>query len=156
MHSLLLGDCVLWHSQDKRAPEMAPQENGAHGRMHKTLKAEATRPPKHTRRAQQLEFNRFRTEFNEVRPHKALAGDPPAARYKFPNRLPPLEYPGHFIVKRVTNAGIFRLKHKLLFLAHALRQLHIGLEETDDGVWSIYFGCVLLGRADERDGKIYS
>lgn len=146
--------------QHQRIRPASPQENGAHERMHKTLKAEAIRPPKRNGRAQQIAFNRFRIEFNEVRPHKALAGDPPAARYRssprpFPNRVPPLEYPGHFIVKRVTNAGTFRLRHKLLFLAHPLSQLHIGLEEVDNGVWSIYFGTVLLGRVDEREMKIY-
>lgn len=146
--------------QHQRIRPASPQENGAHERMHRTLKAEAIRPPKRNARAQQLEFNRFRKEFNEVRPHKALSGAPPAAHYRtsrrsFPDKLPPLEYPGHFIVKRVTNAGTFRLKHKLLFLAHPLRQLHIGLEETEDGIWSIYFGTVLLGRVDEREMKIY-
>jgi len=41
----------------------------------------------------------------------------------------------------------FRLKHRLLFIANALKQHHpIGLEEVDDGIWSIYFGTVLLGR----------
>jgi hypothetical protein len=54
-------------------------------------------------------------------------------------------------VKRVTNAGTFRLKHRLLFIANALQQHHIGLEEVEDGIWSIYFGTVLLGRVDERD-----
>ncbi|HEV2084499.1 MAG TPA: hypothetical protein VGR09_05420 [Gemmatimonadales bacterium] len=63
----------------------------------------------------------------------------------------PLEYPGHFLVKRVTNAGTFRLKHKLLFIANALKQHHIGLEETDDGIWSIHFGTVLLAKVDERE-----
>lgn len=146
--------------QHQRIRPASPQENGAHERMHKTLKAEAIRPPKKNCRAQQLAFNRFRAEFNHERPHKALAGDPPAKRYsasrrEFPDRLPPIEYPGHFIVKRVTNAGTFRLKHKLLFLAHPLKQLHIGLEETEDGIWSIYFMNVLLGRVDEREMKIH-
>jgi putative transposase len=102
----------------------------------------------------------FRTEFNSERPHSALGGDPPASRYvasarPFPDRLPQLEYPGHFIVKRVTNAGTFRLKHKLLFIANSLKQNHIGLEEINDGIWSIYFGTVLLGRIDEREMRIY-
>jgi hypothetical protein len=26
-----------------------------------------------------------------------------------------------------------------------------GSEETDDGIWWIYFGTVLLGKVDERD-----
>ncbi len=51
----------------------------------------------------------------------------------------------------VTNAGTFRLKHKLLSIANALKQHHIGLDETDDGIWSIYFGTVLLAKVDERD-----
>lgn len=51
----------------------------------------------------------------------------------------------------MTNAGTFRFRHKLLFIANALKQYHIGLEETDDGIWSIYFGTVLLAKLDERD-----
>ena len=62
-----------------------------------------------------------------------------------------MEYPGHFLLKRVTNAGTFRLHRRLVFIANSLKQLVIGLEEVDDGVWSIYFGHVLLARLDERD-----
>jgi putative transposase len=146
--------------QHQRIRPASPQENGAHERMHKTLKAEAIRPPKGNLAARQRAFIAFRTEFNSERPHSALGGDPPASRYvvsarPFPDRLPQLEYPGHFIVKRVTNAGTFRLKHKLLFIANALKQNYIGLEEINDGIWSIYFGIVLLGRIDEREMRIY-
>lgn len=133
-----------------------PQQNGAHERMHKTLKAEAIRPPRGSLAAQQRAFNTFRREYNEERPHAALAGRPPASQYassprSYPAQLPPLEYPGHFLVKRVTNAGTFRFKHRLLFIANALKQHQIGLEEVDTGIWSIYFGPVLLARLDERD-----
>jgi hypothetical protein len=51
----------------------------------------------------------------------------------------------------VTNAGRFRLKDKLLFIANALRQYHLGLDETDDGIWSIYLGTLLRAKVDERD-----
>jgi len=142
--------------QHQRIQPARPQQNGAHERMHKTLKAEACRPPQGSLAAQQRRFNTFRTEYNEERPHASLRGVPPAAHYQpsprpYPAQLPPLEYPGHFIVKRVTNAGTFRLRHRLLFIANALKQHYIGLEETDNGIWSIYFGQVLLGRVDERD-----
>jgi putative transposase len=67
----------------------------------------------------------------------------PASRYRpsprpYPNRLPAIEYPGHFLAKRVTDAGTFRFQHRLLYIANALVDQWIGLEETDDGVWSIY------------------
>jgi hypothetical protein len=54
-------------------------------------------------------------------------------------------------VKRVTNAGTFRFEDRLLFIANALEQHHIGLEESADGIWSIDLGTVLLSGLDERD-----
>lgn len=137
-----------------------PQENGCHERMHKTLKYEATKPPQRDRRAQQQRFATFRAEYNDERPHEALGGKPPASCYTssprlYPATLPALEYPGHFLVKPVTAAGNLRFKHKLLFIAHALAHHRIGFDEVADGVWSIYFGTVLLGRLDERTHTIY-
>jgi len=137
-----------------------PQENGCHERMHRTLKYEATRPPKANRGAQQRRFQAFRREYNVERPHEALGGKPPASYYqrsprRYPATLPPLEYPGHFLVKSVTAAGTFRFKRKVLFIANALKHHAIGLEEVADGVWSIYLGTVLLGRLDERTYVIH-
>lgn len=40
---------------------------------------------------------------------------------------------------------------RLLFIANALKQQRIALEEVADGIWSIYFGSVLLARVDERE-----
>ena len=142
--------------QHQRTRPASPQENGAHERMHKTLKAEAIRPPRATLAPQQRAFNRFRAEYNDERPHQFLRGATPTSRYRpsprlYTGILPPIEYPGHFIVKRITNAGTFRFKKRLLFIANALKQHTIGLEEVDDGIWSIHFCRVLLGRVDERD-----
>lgn len=142
--------------QHQRIRPASPQEHGAPERMHRTLKAGACRPPRANLAAQQRAFNRFRTLYNEERPHDYLGGRPPGSCYTasprpYPERLPPLEYPGHFLVKRVTNAGTFRLKHKLLFIANALKQHEVGLEEADDGIWSIYPGTLLLGKVDERE-----
>jgi putative transposase len=107
--------------------------------MHRTLKNETTRPPKADLAQQQRRFNEFRREYNEERPHEALAGDPPAAHYEssprpYPNTLPPLEYPGHLLVKHVTSVGTIRFKYNLLVLGRALSGQHVGLEETDDGI----------------------
>ena len=43
----------------------------------------------------------------------------------------------------------------MLFLANALKEHHVGLEETADGVWSLYLGSVLLGKIDESTMKVY-
>ena len=142
--------------QHQRILPGQPQQNGAHERMHKTLKADAIRPPRATIVAQQRAFNAFRQQYNEERPHQHLRGHTPASFYRpspraYDARLLPIEYPGHFLVKRITNAGTFRFKKRLLFIAHALAPHTIGLEEVDDGVWSIYFCHVLIARLDERD-----
>jgi len=88
------------------------QQNGRHGLMHKTLKAEATRPSAGSLAAQQRRFNRFRTEYNEERPHEALDQQTPASVYEhspreMPAKLPPLEYPDRFEVRYFSaNGGI--------------------------------------------------
>lgn len=133
-----------------------PQETGAHERMHRTLKRRAVTPVQRTCAGQQKQFDAFRLEYNTERPHEALGQETPASRYRaspraYPSRLPVPEYPGHFLVKRVTDAGTFRFQHRLLYIANALVDQWIGLEETDDGVWSIYFANVLLATLDERD-----
>jgi putative transposase len=142
--------------QHQRIRPASPHQNGAHERMHRTLKREAIRPPAATLGAQQRAFAAFRGRYNEERPHAVLAGRTPASAYQpsprpYTGVLPPVEYPGHFLVKRVTSAGTVRFKRRLLFLSHALEPHPVGFEEVDDGLWSIHFCGVLLGRFDERD-----
>jgi hypothetical protein len=49
---------------------------------------------------------------------------------------------------------LHRFKHRHLFLSDTLLQETVGMEETDDGIWAIYFYDVLLARLDERDFKL--
>jgi transposase InsO family protein len=142
--------------QHQRILPASPQQNGAHERMHRTLKAATARPPQGHLVAQQRAFNRFRVLYNDERPHQFLGGRTPASLYQpsprpYTGAVPPIEYPGHYIPKRVTNAGTIRFKKRLVFIATSLTQHLLGLEEIDDGVWSIYFCHVLLARIDERD-----
>jgi len=48
-----------------------PEQNGRHQRMHRTLKAETTRPAAATFLQQQERFDRFVHEYNTERPHEA-------------------------------------------------------------------------------------
>lgn len=133
-----------------------PEQNGRHERMHRTLKAETTRPPAAHARSQQRLFDSFRSEFNHQRPHESLADKFPADLYQpspcpFPNRLPQPEYPGHFEVRKVSKNGGIRWKKGWVNISHSLLQQYVGLEEVDDGVWSLYFGPMLLARFHEDD-----
>ncbi len=71
-----------------------------------------------------------------------------------PSKLPDPAYPGHFQVRLVSKSSMFRLHHRPIFISEALVDEYIGLEETEDGVWSVYFYGVLLGRLSERDYKV--
>lgn len=131
-----------------------PEQNGRHERMHRTLKAETTRPPARDARAQQRIFDAFRLEFNHDRPHETLEGRTPAKLYQpsprpFPVRLPQPEYPGHFEIRKVSTNGGIRWKKGWVNISHSLLEQYVGLEEVDDGVWSLYFGPMLLGRFHE-------
>lgn len=127
-----------------------PQQNGRHERMHRTLKQETTRPPAATLRGQQIRFNRFREEFNQVRPHEALDQETPASCYKasprtYPNRVPQVEYPDHYEERRVSRNGGIRWSCQWVNVSHVLGGEYVGLEEVDDGRWDVYFGHVRLG-----------
>ena len=68
-----------------------------------------------------------------------------------PERLAPLEYPGHFDAQRVSRNGGIRWKKGWVNISTSIIEENVGLEEVDDGVWSLYFGKVLLGRFHEDD-----
>ncbi|MBZ0138138.1 MAG: integrase core domain-containing protein [Planctomycetes bacterium] len=132
-----------------------PQENGRHERMHRTLKAEAARPPERSMASQQARFDRWMEEFNFQRPHEALDGATPAGRYALPTREYPKqvsdpEYPGHYEKRRVRDDGTVRLKGVQVYLSEALGSQLIGAVELDDGVWRIKFGGLELATFDER------
>lgn len=136
-----------------------PQQNGRHERMHRTLKAETTRPPAANRRAQQRKFNRFQKEFNDERPHEALDMATPGSIYvpsprEMPNRLPPLEYPDRFEVRYVSYNGGIRWNKGWVNVSITCAGEYVGLEEIDDGVWNVYFGPLKLGRLLERHMRI--
>jgi putative transposase len=92
--------------------------------MHRMLKRQAIKPVRRTCTTQQRNFDAFRHEYNVERPHEALHQATPASHYgasprPYPTRLPDLEYPGQFVVKKITTGGTFRFHHRLLYLANA-------------------------------------
>ena len=107
------------------------------------------------RRQQQRAFDRFRREYNEERPHEALGQQPPATRYAasprpYPERLPCVEYPDIYVVRRAHPNGDIKWRGRRVRISQALAGEPVGLEEIADGRWRVWFGPVELGCLDAR------
>jgi putative transposase len=132
-----------------------PEQNGSHEQFHGVLKKATTRPPAANARAQQRRFDAFCRIYNDERPHDALAGRVPADLYRpspraWPNRLPPLEYAGHWEVRQVGGTGDVTWRGRRLFVSTALAGHPVGFEEIDDALYTLWFGSAALARFDER------
>lgn len=158
-----LSSLSAWWIQLGILPELIepgkPQQNGRHERMHRTLKAETTRPAAGNLRAQQRKFNSFREEYNEVRPHEAINLETPASVYQasprqLPKKLALLQYPAHFETRYVSHNGGMRWKCDWVNVSITCAGQYVGLEEIDDGIWNVYFGPVKLGRLIEEQMRI--
>ena len=149
---------VWWMRLGIRPERIAPghpEQNGSHEQFHAVLKAATTRPPAPNCLAQQQRFRRFIREYNDERPHEALALQPPASCYvpsrrSLPTCLPPIAYAGHMEVRRVDHNGAISWKNGPLFVATALAGHPVAFEEIDDGLWTLHFATVALARYDER------
>jgi transposase InsO family protein len=135
-----------------------PQQNGRHERMHRTLKAEACRPPSATLAEQQVRFDAFRQEFNHERPHEALGQRQPAQLFAasprpFVEPKGDLDYAGDR-VRRVRTTGEIKWKGSLLFVSEALIGEAVGIAQREDGHWLVRFADVHLGLIDKGTGKL--
>lgn len=136
-----------------------PQQNGRHERMHRTLKQYTAQPAARTVRAQQKAFDEFRKEYNEQRPHQGLGMATPASLYaasgrEYPRRLPELEYPAGWILRRVTASGEVKHQGRRFFLSEVLEGQIVGLEEIDDEHYRLWFGPAELGLLDRRQWQM--
>ena len=135
-----------------------PQQNGKHERMHRTLKKFATRPPCQSFKAQQQRFDLFREEFNYQRPHESLGQKLPSEVYQkspliYPDKLPKIEYPSYFDVRRVRNTGVIYWGNGQVYITHNLKDQYVGMDEVDDGVFDIYYSIHRIGQFDIRNNK---
>jgi transposase InsO family protein len=134
-----------------------PEQNGRHERMHRTLKLEVKTADNW--RAQQRELDRFRHDYNEVRPHEALGMQTPASVYEpsprpYPARVPEVEYPDTMRVRTVKSHGHFRWNKQDVFLSEVLWGEPIGLLAADGGVYTVYFAHLPLAHFDAKTCKL--
>jgi len=157
-----LSSLSIWWIQLGITPERIepgqPQQNGRHERMHLTLKQQTACPPKPTLIEQQREFDRFRHDYNDVRPHEALDQTPPARHYEPSSRSMPdvlrcPEYETGIEIRRVAPNGYLSWKGELMRVTRLLASQPVGLKLVDDDEWELLYGPVLLGYILVRDGK---
>lgn len=112
-----------------------PQDNGGHERMHRDVCAEVQTHPAATIPEQQRLLDRWRQDFNHVRPHDALGGKTPAEMYKPAERrrpvVKPYDYPAHFYVRRANRRGAVRFRKDDCLVGKALVGLDLALEVLD-------------------------
>jgi putative transposase len=141
--------------QHQRIEPWHPEQNGAHERMHLTLKRETTRPPGANQLQQQERFDRFRELFNVERPHEALEQKPPVTAYRpslrpFPDHLRDPDYPLHDLSLRVDDYGTVYFNGSRIRIGLALTGQLVGVREVDDDEYLVHFMSLELGRVDLR------
>jgi hypothetical protein len=136
-----------------------PEQNGRHERFHETLKAETAMPPRASVRAQQVAFNRFRTCYNEERPHEALEMRTPAevytrSRRSMPHPLPEHEYADDLEVRCVRRDGTMKWGGQFVFVGEAIAGKLVGVESVDSGHPHLHLGPMRLGVLHEQQRTV--
>ena len=126
-----------------------PQDNGGHERMHRDIAQDVQRWPREDLRAQQRELDRWRQEFNHVRPHEALGGKTPSEVYRASDRKlrepRPFAYPAGLIVRRVDHAGHVSWHGEHCYVGLAFRGQRVGFEQLQGLRWRLWFHDIDLG-----------
>lgn len=128
-----------------------PQDNGAHERMHRDMAIDIQSRPATSRRAQQRACDKWKQEFNHIRPHDALHGKTPADVFK-PAYVPPRQlvaaYPRHWIARRVKANGVVRISNARWFVGSALRGHVVGFEPLRALRYRVWLHGVDLGEIE--------
>ena len=132
-----------------------PEENGAHEQMHRELKRDTARPPGAHPPAQQRRSDRWRRDYNTIRPHEALGGSRPAdgyrpsrRRYRGPH---PIRYRHAWVVRYVRHNGQIKWQARFRSIGEAFVHHPVGLRRRAPGIHEVYFQDLLLGTLHDRD-----
>ena len=78
----------------------------------------------------------------------------PAGNRIVPGTRPPVEYPGHSEVRRISRNGGIRWNSNWVNVSRVLATEFVAFEDVDDDAWNVYFGPVWPGRFHEKKLKI--
>ena len=125
-----------------------PQDNGAHERMHADMAAEIETEPSASRALQQRACDKWRQQFNHVRPHAANGDRTPAEVYRRSARVMrvrPAHYPDGWIVRLVSVSGTVCVHGDAYFISASLIGYTVGLEPVDSLRMRVWFYELDLG-----------
>jgi transposase InsO family protein len=127
-----------------------PQDNGAHERMHRDIAADVQAFPNASRIADQRALDRWKQEFNHVRPHEALGGKTPAELYRPGKRRTlkpaPHEYPSTWMTRRAyAPDGRLLIHGEIILIGRPFIGHRVGLEPVTDRTARLWLRGVDLG-----------
>jgi transposase InsO family protein len=132
-----------------------PQTMGKDERFHRSLKAEVLAgPPFADLAAAERALERWRSVYNQERPHEALGLAVPASRYQpsrrdFVETSPAFDYAQGDIVRRVQQGGRVCLLGRTVKLPKAFRGKDIAFRPTTrDGAFEAFFRTQLIATVD--------
>ncbi len=118
--------------------------------MHKTLKAETTKPAAHNEASQQKKFDESIYEYNHERSHESLDRCCPDEFYEpsthlYPEKIQPITYDEGLDVRTVKRGGEIKWRNHHIYISQVLSKEQISLEEIDNDVWEVRYGFYSLG-----------
>jgi len=137
---------------DRSAPGH-PEHNGSHERLHKDIKKELQNKVFGDLKDYQKMFDKWKKEFNEVRPHEALGMKRPKDIYEKSERKywgPDVEvdYHGKMRSRMVNDRGFFNWKTKRIFVGNPFSGYYVGVKEKTDQWTEVWFSDIKLGDID--------
>jgi len=136
---------------DRIAPGR-PDQNGAHERIHRDIRAELQINPAASIEQSQPLFDQWRNEFNWQRPHEALEMKFPGEVYtrssiSFQNEPVDISYPADWIERRVTTGGAIKLCNSKINISTTLTGFVVGLHPVADRL-DVWFDYLRIGHID--------
>jgi len=129
-----------------------PQDNGSHERMHADMAGEMEADPAQSPKVQQRIADRWREEFNTVRPHEAIGMKTPADLYsRSPRRYRGVRlpaYPPNQSVRPVSAHGALSFEGKIVFVSESVGGFEVGVRKLRSGRLAVQFYDVNLGTFD--------
>lgn len=129
-----------------------PQDNGSHERMHADVAAELEADPAGCAKLQQRAADRWRLEFNGVRPHEAIGMKTPSALYVRSSRryrgIRVPVYPATYAIRRVTKQGCVRYAGRSVFVSESIAGFDVAVRKTKLGRLKARFYELDLGSFD--------